>query len=197
MGLFDRFKKNNKPAPDNRVDPLVEKADKLVEEMKKEEDQAKNEMEQIIKIRTERAKKEEHYKALMSRIAVLRRLDENHKIVIVPSAYNKVLEWCKTYKEQMQDYDYRYSDLVIPSFPLDANDILYPKRDYPLLNCLEQLLNENDDYRRGNEIVGGIEEIFKAIQSNEELVTVQIGRDIHEAHIEAFNAYVGDSPRTK
>ncbi len=183
MGLFDRFKKNNNK--DNSVDELVKKADKLTEVMAQQE-KAMDDTENIAKIRIARAKKEEHYKALMSRIITLLQLHMKKIIIIEKNGADKAAEWLREYKEKMTDYDYRYGDINLPDFPLTGDDIYYPKRDYALLKTLEQLLNTNDEYRTGQEILGGMEDVFRPIDSQEPLYTVRGGRVITDAIIDAY-----------
>lgn len=195
MGLFDRFKKNNKNVEDkNSAEALIKKANDLTAVAERAEQAAKDQDDKyykdLIEKRTARAKKEYQYKSINSRVIVLKDLCNEKKIRLTKQSADKMTEWFKKYQEQMENFDYKdieAPDLVIPEFPVTTSDIYCQKNRFILCKTLEDLLNPNDLYRSGKEIISSFEEFFVPIKDDDELISVRDGLLIAQAQMDAFN----------
>ena len=176
MGLFDRFKKNKQ---DDSIEALVEKTDKLIEKSEQIGRIDQEEEKDIFKKAIARYDKEMEFKSLRRRIEIIKELILENKIKVSGETMDRINEWLKAYQEQMSGYDYEDTsapDLVIPEFPITADDIYYPKKNLVISNPLSTLLdytNVSDDINLTFSIY---KEFFKPINGDEELISLLEGK---------------------
>ena len=182
MGLFDRFKRKDVTVKEkDDVDKLVKKADNLVEQIH-ETEQRNNDTSNLVKERVDLVNKVIYYKSIKLRLLIIKKLYVEHKIKLSPEAIEDINKWLNLYQNQKVDEGYyaylqedNYNDISnisLPSFPVTADDIFYPKENPFVLDILESLLDYENMYDNVASRFDAVSVLFREIKPDAELISV-------------------------